>query len=62
MDPELLIVLLIVSVAALYLGRKTLRTWRGKGSCCSKGCGSGKKSDARPPLIPSEQLTLRIRR
>ena len=60
MDGQLIAVLLIVGCAAFYLARQSYRTWSGKGSCCSKGCGSKQAQPARK-LIPAEELTLRVR-
>ena len=61
MDPQLLIVSLIVSAAALYLGRRSWRTWTGKKSGCGKGCDcSGTKAGARSALISTDELTARM--
>ena len=61
MDGQLIVVGLIVVGAVLYLARQTWKTWSGRGGC-SKGCGCGeKKTEARPKLIPSNELTLRAR-
>ncbi len=65
MDWQLLLVAVLVMLALLYLGRQTLRTWRGKGA----GCGGCKcSSTAKAPnatgaetLIPRDQLQLRRR-
>jgi hypothetical protein len=59
MDPQLIVVVMLVSAAALYLARRTLRTWAGRGGSCSKGCGCGKSVRSPVGLIPSEELTLR---
>jgi hypothetical protein len=65
MDWQLLLVVVLVILALLYLGRQTLRTWRGKGTGCS-GCKcSGTVSTSNSTtetLIPIEQLRLRQRR
>ncbi|HWG47735.1 MAG TPA: hypothetical protein VN688_33535 [Gemmataceae bacterium] len=66
MDWQLLIVVVLVILALLYLGRQTLRTWRGKGSSCG-GCkcpNTAKKPNSATTtetLIPIEQVTLRRR-
>ncbi len=65
MDWQLLLVIVLVVLALLYLGRQTLRTWRGKGT----GCGGCKcPSTTKMPntastetLIPLEQVRLRKR-
>lgn len=65
MDWQLLLVAVFVMLALFYLGRQTLRTWRGK----SSGCGSCKCPSAAKTsngstvetLIPSDQLRLRRR-
>jgi hypothetical protein len=67
MDWQLLIVGVLVCVALAYLGRRTLRAWRGKGSGCGGGCkcpGTAQTSNATGTahtLIPVEQITLRRR-
>lgn len=64
MDWQLLIVVVLVMLALLYLGRQTLRTWRGKGAGCG-GCkhhGTTNTMKATPEtLIPLEQVKLRRR-
>jgi hypothetical protein len=65
MDWQLLIVGLLVLLALAYLGRQTLRTWRGQRAGCD-GCkcpGAAKTPNAAAPqtLIPVEQITLRRR-
>jgi len=66
MDWQLLIVGVLVCVALAYLGRRTMRAWRGKGSSCG-GCkcpGTAQTSNATGTahtLIPVEQITLRRR-
>jgi hypothetical protein len=64
MDWQLLLVVVLVLLALLYLGRRTLRTWRGK----TAGCGTCKCSSTATPntggartLIPVEQVKLRPR-
>ncbi len=63
MDWQLLLVGILVVLALLYLGRRTLRTWRGQ----SAGCGSCKcsstvkTSNSAETLIPLEQVRLRRR-
>ncbi len=64
MDWQLTLVIVLVVLALLYLGRQTLRTWRGKGA----GCGSckcsgtaGTTKTAETSLIPLEQVRLRRR-
>ena len=66
MDWQLVIVALMVLVAALYLGRRSWRTWRVSKSGCAGSCGCASKakpaeSNGQATLIPSEQLTLRRR-
>lgn len=65
MDWQLLLVVVLVSLASLYLGRRTLRTWRGKGAGCG-GCkcpGSTKMSPSTgaQTWIPLDELRLRRR-
>jgi hypothetical protein len=64
MDWQLLFVVVLVILALLYLGRQTLRTWRGKGAGCG-GCKcSGTEAAANTAaetLIPLEQVRLRRR-
>ena len=60
MDGQLIAALLIVAGALCYLTRQTFRTWSGKSSCCSKGCGS-KPAQTERTLISADELTLRIR-
>lgn len=65
MDWQLLLVVVLVVLALLYLGRRALRTWRGKGA----GCGGCKcPSPAKTPnaaatetLIPIDEVRLRKR-
>jgi hypothetical protein len=65
MDVQLLLVVVLVMLALLYLGRQTLRTWRGKGS----GCGGCKcptttktpNAASTETLIPIDQVRLRKR-
>jgi len=66
MDWQLLTVGVLVLLALVYLGRQTLRTWRGRRA----GCGSCKcpgtaktPNTARSPdaRIPLEQVRLRRR-
>ena len=65
MDWQLLIVGVLLVLALLYLGRRTLRTWRGKGAGCgSCKCSATAKSlntGTTETLIPSEQIRLRQR-
>jgi hypothetical protein len=65
MDWQLLLVSVLVMLALLYLGRRTLRTWRGKGAGCG-GCkcpSTAKTSNvsATETLIPIDQVRLRKR-
>ncbi len=66
MNWQLLIVGVLVALALVYLGRQTLRTWRGRGTGCG-GCkcsGTAKTSHSAAPadkLIPVEQVRLRRR-
>jgi hypothetical protein len=61
MDGQLIIVVLIVCLAAVYLVRRMWLTWSGRGKSCSKGCGCGKPDRSKPALISSDELTLRVR-
>jgi hypothetical protein len=63
MDWQLLVVVVLVLLALLYLGRQTLRTWRGKGAGCG-GCKCPSAANIRnaagaETLIPSDQVRLR---
>jgi hypothetical protein len=62
MDWQLVLTGAVVLAAALYLGRRTWRTWTARD--CG-GCGCGKKSapaaQGQSALISSESLTLRAR-
>lgn len=63
MDWQLLIVGVLVMFALVYLGRRTLRTWLGKGAGCG-GCkcpGPAKTSTTADTLIPIEHVKLRRR-
>ena len=64
MDWQLLLVVLLVMLALLYLGRQTLRAWRGKSAGCG-GCkcpSTANKSDSTAEtLIPLDQVRLRRR-
>jgi hypothetical protein len=66
MDWQLLTVGVFVLLALAYLGRQTLRTWRGQRAGCG-GCkcpGAAKTSNSSATaqtLIPVEQVTLRHR-
>ncbi len=63
MDWQLLLVGVLVMLAFLYLGRRTLRSWRGKGAGCGdcKCPSAAKTSNAAETLIPLEQVRLRRR-
>jgi hypothetical protein len=65
MDWQLPLVVVLVVLALVYLGRQTLRTWRGKSSGCGscKCGGAAKTAESATPdtLIPVEQVTLRRR-
>lgn len=66
MNWQLPIVILIVAVAAAYLGVQTWRSWTGRKAGCGKGsCGCGKPkenaTDGVEILIPAGQLTVRRR-
>lgn len=63
MDWQLLLVGVLVALALIYLGRQTLRAWRGPGAGCG-GCKCATPSKttnakAADTLIPIEQLKLR---
>lgn len=64
MDWQLLLVVVLVMLALLYLGRQTLRTWRGKGAGCG-GCKcpstTSTPRSTTETLIPLEQVKLRRR-
>jgi hypothetical protein len=66
MDWQLLIVGVLVMLALVYLGRQTLRTWRGRRAGCG-GCkcpSTAKTSNAASSpdvLIPVDQIKLRRR-
>jgi hypothetical protein len=65
MNWQLPIVLLIVSVAAIYLCRSTWLSLVGRKSGCGGGCSCSASQPTRQdangqaPLIPANQLTLR---
>ena len=61
MDWQLMLVVPAVALAALFLGRRSWRTWFGRSGCA--GCGRASATSGRPreTLIPAEQLTLRRR-
>jgi hypothetical protein len=68
MDGQFLLVILVVSIAAIYLLRRSWKTWFGVRSGCGGSCGCGAKteqtektSDGRETLIPLQQLMLRKR-
>jgi hypothetical protein len=65
MEWQLLLVGVLVALALIYLGRQTLRTWRGQGTGCGacKCAPTSKTSNAKAAhtLIPSDQLKLRRR-
>jgi hypothetical protein len=64
MDWQLLVVVLLVALALLYLGRQTLRTWRGRSAGCG-GCkcpsSSNTSNSGAETLIPIDQVRLRRR-
>jgi hypothetical protein len=64
MEWQLLLVVVMVMVALLYLGRQTLRTWRGKAAGCG-GCKcpstKGTSNSGAETLIPIDQVRLRRR-
>jgi hypothetical protein len=55
-----LIVGLIVLAAVFYLLRAAVRSWRRAKTGCGGGCGCSKPVE-QPSLIPSNDLTLRLR-
>ncbi|HEV3259087.1 MAG TPA: hypothetical protein VG013_19600 [Gemmataceae bacterium] len=64
---QLILVALLVTAAACYLARAAWRTWTGSKSGCGGGCSCGPKQAAptvkgQGTLIPSEQLSMRLRR
>jgi hypothetical protein len=63
MDWQLLLVVVLVMLALLYLGRQTLRTWRGKTAGCG-GCkcsSTTSKPNSAETLIALDQVRLRRR-
>jgi hypothetical protein len=63
MDWQLLLVGVLIVLALLYLGRRTLRTWRGQGRGCGtcKCSSTAKTEKGAETLIPLEQVRLRQR-
>jgi hypothetical protein len=65
MEWQLLIVVALIALSLAYLGRQTLRTWRGQGAGCGAcKCATPSKAtsaNAADTLIPIEQLKLRRR-
>jgi hypothetical protein len=55
----------LVAGAALYLVRRTWRTWFGRGAGCGGGCGKGcggePAKDGTQAFVPAGELTLRRR-
>jgi len=69
MNGQMLIVIPLIVLAALYVGWRSWRTWTAQGKGCGGGCGSGCASgkhaaakEQKPSWIPAEQVTLRIRK
>jgi hypothetical protein len=64
MDWQLVLTIGCVATAAVYLGRRSWRTWTARGKGCS-GCGCAAKVAASTPtaakLISAEMLTARLR-
>lgn len=62
MDWQLLLVAVFIGLSLIYLGRQTLRTWRGQGTGCGtcKCAPTSKTTNATgaETLIPIEQLKL----
>ncbi|MGE3804760.1 MAG: FeoB-associated Cys-rich membrane protein [Gemmataceae bacterium] len=63
-DSQMLIVLLLIAVAALYIVRSTWRTARGKSQgCCKKGCGSETPSaHTNGHIVSSDELIQSLQR
>jgi hypothetical protein len=59
MDGQMIVVVMLVATAAVYLIRRSWRTWTGKKAGCGSGCACGKPTQQRGGLIPSAELTLR---
>jgi len=66
MNGQMLIVIPLIVLAALYVGWRTRRTWTAQGKGCGGGCGSscqagkqGGAEDQKTAWIPAEQVTLR---
>jgi hypothetical protein len=66
-DWQLVPVILIVAIAAWYLGRTLLRGWTASKSGCRGGCGCGAipslsaPTQDHNPLISTEEITTRLR-
>lgn len=65
-DPQLIVVALVIGVAAIYILRRAVRTWAGsKNGGCGGGCGCSRTIEkmevAGERLIPSDQLRVRRR-
>ena len=62
---QLAAVLMIVSAAAIFVIRQTIRSWQGKKAGCNQGCGCGPANQdikfSQPALITSEQLLVKLR-
>lgn len=62
MDWQFLLVIVLLTLALIYLGRQTLRTWSGKGGGCG-GCkhhtAASRPNNEAQTLIPQEQVRLR---
>jgi hypothetical protein len=64
LDPQLIAALVLVGFAALYVGRRLVREWSGRGNAgCAGGCGCS--AAVQPPkgadkrvLVPLKQITV----
>jgi hypothetical protein len=65
MDWQLVVVGLAVAAALGYLVRQSWRTWAARKGGCGGGCGCAKapaeEANGTVTIIPSEQLTRRLR-
>lgn len=66
MDAQVALTLIAIMLAVGYFGWSAYRTWlASKTGGCGGGCGCSKSaaatSQSKPVLIPSEQLTMRVR-
>jgi hypothetical protein len=61
-DWQLVPVVLVVAMAAWYLGRVAWRSWRGSRAGCGGGCDcAAKPGSDQDRIITPDQLTARLR-